>query len=152
MTPWLPPLAQLRFPRAHVSAAVFEGVQAQWGVPPPGILRDDDVVDFLLDGTFTPGTSCSEVDRQVFFKGNKGVGYNHILAFSFSGVIIDGSCAHPGSVHDARACRPMMQRFQDPAYNHAGVSGSVDTGLCGYCNDNGTPGHNNVWRPMKSES
>ena len=74
MTPWLPPLAQLRFPRAHVSAAVFEGVQAQWGVPPPGILRDDDVVDFLLDGTFTPGTSCSEVDRQVFFKGNKGVG------------------------------------------------------------------------------
>ena len=142
--------ARMCFPSARIAKAAFDGVKRQFGDPPRGTLPRDEVIGYLIDGTFSPGRSCSNGERQRLFKGKKGIGYNHIIAFDYFGHIIDMSVAHPASVHDSKACKYMMQRFQDEAHNVARVSGLADSAFRAFCN-NGSDGRIPMYRALISE-
>ena len=65
--------ARLGFPPYSISKLAFEGVQAQWGRPPKGTLGAEEIIDYLIDGSTTPGFSCSDLERQQLFTGKDGV-------------------------------------------------------------------------------
>lgn len=147
------PEARFGFPDPVLSKAAWKAAQMKFGKFPEGTIPKGEVIDYLLDGTRTRGRSCSNWERQQLFLGkNKVISYNHIIAFSYTGVIIDMSVAHPGSVHDAKAARHMFKRLQDPDFNPGRVSALVDVGLRGFCNSNFLPGRVNVYRPQMKES